>query len=171
MDELGFYVPSTVFQSFRDDGRMNMKGSVQWSAVLVREESRLQRDSNPRPRELGRTGVDNWREPTTWFRIGGKELCFHKIIPIMMPKIIGYKIFVRYFWCACVRDKMTKTGTTDLMKCASKINFRTRRVRCTSCRQVLDHSRPKGNLLTVYTMFLEKYPFVYLRNQAIFNEE
>ena len=28
MDELGFYVPSTVFQSFRDDGRMNMKGSV-----------------------------------------------------------------------------------------------------------------------------------------------
>ena len=32
MDELGFYVPST-FQSFRDDGRVNMKGSVQWSAV------------------------------------------------------------------------------------------------------------------------------------------
>ena len=28
-DELGFYVPSTVFQSFRDDGRVNMKGSVQ----------------------------------------------------------------------------------------------------------------------------------------------
>ena len=28
MDELRFYVPSTVFQSFRDDGRMNMKGSV-----------------------------------------------------------------------------------------------------------------------------------------------
>ena len=35
MDELGFYVPSTVFQSFRDDGRMNMKGSVQRSAVWV----------------------------------------------------------------------------------------------------------------------------------------
>ena len=34
MDELGFYIPSTVFQSFWDDGRMNMKGSVQWSAVL-----------------------------------------------------------------------------------------------------------------------------------------
>ena len=29
MDALGFYVPSTVFQSFRDDGRVNMKGSVQ----------------------------------------------------------------------------------------------------------------------------------------------
>ena len=29
MDELGFYVPSIVFQSFRDDGRVNMKGSVQ----------------------------------------------------------------------------------------------------------------------------------------------
>ena len=33
MDELGFYLPSTVFQSFRDDGRVNMKGSVQWSTV------------------------------------------------------------------------------------------------------------------------------------------
>ena len=52
MDELGFYVPSTVFQSFRDDGRVKMKGSMQWSAVKVREESRLQRDSNPRPRDL-----------------------------------------------------------------------------------------------------------------------
>ena len=29
MDELGFYVPSTVFQSFRDDGRMNNEGSMQ----------------------------------------------------------------------------------------------------------------------------------------------
>ena len=29
MGELGFYVPSTLFQSFRDDGRVNMKGSVQ----------------------------------------------------------------------------------------------------------------------------------------------
>ena len=29
MDELGFYVPLTVFQSFRDDGRVSMKGSVQ----------------------------------------------------------------------------------------------------------------------------------------------
>ena len=41
---------------------------------------------------------------------------------------------------------MTKTGTADLMKCASKIHFRTRRVRYTSRRQVLDHSRPKGNI-------------------------
>ena len=41
---------------------------------------------------------------------------------------------------------MTKTGTADLMKCASKIHFRTHRVRYTSRRQVLDHSRPKGNL-------------------------
>ena len=41
---------------------------------------------------------------------------------------------------------MAKTGTADLMKCAFKIHFRTRRVRYTSRRQVLDHSRPKGNL-------------------------
>ena len=33
MDELGFYVPSTVFQSFRGDERVDMKGCVQWSAV------------------------------------------------------------------------------------------------------------------------------------------
>ena len=32
-EEWRFYVPSSVFQSFRDDGKVNMKGSVQWSAV------------------------------------------------------------------------------------------------------------------------------------------
>ena len=81
----------------------------------------------------------------------GKELCFHKIGPIMMPKCIGYKIFTIFLICMCER------------------HFRNRRVRYTSRRQVLDHSRPKGNLsVTVYTMFLEKYPFVYLRDQAIF---
>ena len=41
---------------------------------------------------------------------------------------------------------MTKTGTADLMKYASKIHFRSRRVRYTSCRQELDHNRPEGNL-------------------------
>ena len=40
---------------------------------------------------------------------------------------------------------MTKTGTLDLMKCASKIHFRTRRVRYTPRRQVVGHSRPKGH--------------------------
>ena len=38
MDELRLYVPSTVFQSFRDDGRVNMKGSVQLSAVTKGED-------------------------------------------------------------------------------------------------------------------------------------
>ena len=41
---------------------------------------------------------------------------------------------------------MTKIGKADLMKCASKMHFRTRCVRYTSRRQVLDHSRSKGNL-------------------------
>ena len=42
---------------------------------------------------------------------------------------------------------MTKIGTVDLVKCASKkMHFRTRRVRYTSRKQVLDHSRPKGKL-------------------------
>ena len=62
---------------------------------------------------------------------------------------------------------MTKTGTADLMKCASKIHFRNRRVRYTSRRQVLDVGQ-KVTFLTVYTMLPEKYPFVYLRDQAIF---
>ena len=56
------------------------------------------------------------------------------------------KEFYDFFLFACVRDKLTKTDTVDLMKCASKIHFRTRRVRHTSRRQVLDHSRPKSNL-------------------------
>ena len=70
MDELGFYVPSTVFQSFRDDGRVNMKGSVQWSAVYVLEESRLQRDSNPRPRDpksWALTARPRGRFISTWY--------------------------------------------------------------------------------------------------------
>ena len=33
IDELGVYISSAVFQSFRDDERVNMKGSVQRSAV------------------------------------------------------------------------------------------------------------------------------------------
>ena len=50
-----------------------------------------------------------------WFRIVGKEICFHKIGPIKMSKIIGYNISTIFLIC------MTKTGTADLMKCASKI--------------------------------------------------
>ena len=76
---------------------------------------------------------------------------------------------------------MTKTGTADLMKCASKIRFRTHRVRYTSRRQVMDHSRPKGYLSnsvldhsrpkgclssSVYNV-PRKISFVYLRDQAI----
>ena len=33
MDGLGFYVPSGVFQSYQDDGRVNIKNSVRWSTV------------------------------------------------------------------------------------------------------------------------------------------
>ena len=62
---------------------------------------------------------------------------------------------------------MTKTGTADLMKCASKIHFRTRRVRYTSRRQILDHSRPKGRLSNSVYNVPKKYPFVYLKDQAI----
>ena len=33
MDDLGFYVLSTVFQSYQDDGRVIVKGCVQWNPV------------------------------------------------------------------------------------------------------------------------------------------
>ena len=52
----------------------------------------------------------------------GKEICFHIIGPIMMQKRKGHKISTIFF--ACVGDKMNKTGTADLMKCASKIYFK-----------------------------------------------
>ena len=38
---------STLLKSYRDDGRMIMKGSVQWNAVQSWAVFRLQRDSNP----------------------------------------------------------------------------------------------------------------------------
>ena len=46
---------------------------------------------------------------------------------------------------------MPKTGRADLMKCASKIYFRTRRVRYTACRHVLDYAK-KVTFLTVYNV-------------------
>ena len=45
IDELGFYVPSTVFQSFRDDGRLcAMKRHLGSGRISPP-------DSNPRPRD------------------------------------------------------------------------------------------------------------------------
>ena len=60
--------------------------------------------------------------------------CFHKIGPIMMPKSIGYKNFTIFMICMC-ETRWPKQAW----------HFRTRRVRYTSRRQLLDHSRPKGN--------------------------
>ena len=97
----------------------------------------------------------------------GKEFCFHNIGPIMMPKSIGYKIFTIFLF-ACVRDKMIKTSKADLMKCTLKYILEL--VACD-----IHHTDKywiivgqQVTFLTVYTMFLEKYPFVYLRDQAIF---
>ena len=56
------------------------------------------------------------------FQNNGEKLCFHKIGPILMPKRRGYKISTIFLF-ARVGDKMTKTGTADLMKCASKTYF------------------------------------------------
>ena len=33
VDDLRFYVPFTVFQSYQDDGRLIMNGCVQWSSI------------------------------------------------------------------------------------------------------------------------------------------
>ena len=61
---------------------------------------------------------------------------------------------------------MTKTGTADLMKCASKIEL----IACDihHADKYWITAGQKVTFLTVYTMFLEKYPFVYQRDQAIF---
>ena len=48
MDELGFTFLSTVFQLFRNDGRVNMKGYIQ---LRFGKKSRLLWDSNPGPRD------------------------------------------------------------------------------------------------------------------------
>ena len=45
----GFTSLSTEFQSYQDDGRVNMKGSVQCSTVLVQKESLPLQDLNPQP--------------------------------------------------------------------------------------------------------------------------
>ena len=54
---LGFTSFWTVFQSHQDNGRLNMKGSVQWSAVQVRKQFRIQRDLNPRPSDQKSTAL------------------------------------------------------------------------------------------------------------------
>ena len=65
--------------------------------------------------KLGLGGDRHWlSEPTICFRIMGKEICFHKIGPIMMPKKTRLHDFYDVFFFACVGDKMT-----DHMKCAS----------------------------------------------------
>ena len=75
--------------------------------------------------KLASGGDRHWlSEPTTCFRIIGKEICFHKFGPLMMPKRIGYKISTIFlFLFACVGERMTKTATADSIKCASKIYF------------------------------------------------
>ena len=51
---------------------------------------------------LASGGGRHWlSEPIACFRIMGKEICFHKIGPIMMPKWIGYKISMIFFICKC----------------------------------------------------------------------
>ena len=67
----------------------------------------------------------------------------------MMPKRIGYKISTIFLF-ARVGDKLTKNWYNALQKS----NIRTRHVRYTSHRQVLDYARNVGaevNFLTMYT--------------------
>ena len=42
MDDMRFYVLSTVFQSYQDDGSLIMKGCFQWN-LSVRTDERIQR--------------------------------------------------------------------------------------------------------------------------------
>ena len=48
MDELRFYIFLTVFQSYKDDGKVIIKkGCVQWKPVHGMEDFRLKQVSNP----------------------------------------------------------------------------------------------------------------------------
>ena len=78
-------------------------------------------------------------------RNSGKRTLFPQNWSDNDAKTYRLQDFYDVFLFACVRDKMTKTSTADLNECASKIHFRTRRVRYTSRRQVLDQGRPKCN--------------------------
>ena len=103
-------------------------------------------------------------EPTTCFRIKRKEIRFHKIGPIMMPKRIGHKISTISLF-ARVGDKMTKTDTADLVKCASKIYVRT--LACDIRHADKYWIRPKMSALRLpfiqCTIFLDNGPFVDIR--------
>ena len=88
----GFTSLSTVFQSYRDDGRAIFKGSVQWSAVYVREESLLKRDSNPRPGDtkLGPLGSQIWGllisshlSPLTLEVVGAPQMTLQQYLSIL----------------------------------------------------------------------------------------
>ena len=72
------------------------------------------------------------------FQNNGKRNLFSQNWSDNDAKMNRLKEFYDIFLFARVGDKMTKTGTADLMKGASKSIFRTRRVRNASRRQVLD---------------------------------
>ena len=60
-------------------------------------------------------GDRHWlSEPTTGFRIMGKEICFHRIGPIMILKRICYTISTIFFICVYRRQKsIFKTRHAD----------------------------------------------------------
>ena len=115
----------------------------------------------------GETGVDYWLEPTTWFRIMGKELCFHKIGPIMMPKRIGYKIFTIFFYLHVWETRWPKQVQQISWNALLKYILELVASDIHHADKYWIIVGQKVTFLTVYTMFLEKYPFVYLRDQVI----
>ena len=58
----------------------------------------------------------------------GKAICFHKTDPKNNAKKSRPQDFYEIFQCACVKDKLTKTGTADLITGILKSIFRTGRV-------------------------------------------
>ena len=93
-----------------------------------------------------KTGI-GYRKRTIWFHTTGPKnrLRVHDFCDLFRLK-----------------DKIPQTGKEYLMKCASKIDITTRRVRYTSQGQVFDSVKNVDAEITILMckLFQERYPFV-----------
>ena len=69
--------------------------------------------------------------PTTWLRIMGKAICFHKIDPKIMPKRIGNTISMIFLSCICKRkDGQNRYSCSNEMRV---LNLFLELAMCTIC--------------------------------------
>ena len=49
MDDLWFYTFLSIFKSYKDDGRVIMKGSMQWNPIYIWKDIPIKQESNSVP--------------------------------------------------------------------------------------------------------------------------